>query len=62
MSKRYSFTLPVSGYECFEVIADSIEDALDKLKENSYEYKVGDDIEFSQGISEDYLDSEEELD
>lgn len=58
MSKIYNFSVPVKGYEHFSVIADSYEEALEKIKKCEYEYEPTlEDIDWDFG----FRSAEEEL-
>ena len=57
MSNKYYFSIPVSGVEYYEVVAESEDEAIKLLSEDTNTYKVEDDIEFTCGISKGYLDS-----
>lgn len=60
MSKKmiYNFTVPVCGEEHFSVIAESYEEALDKISNSDYHVEPSlEDIDWDFGFRE----SEEEL-
>lgn len=57
--KIYNFTVPVSGQECFAVIAESYEEAIEKINNGEYyEEPELHDIDWNFGLghnSEEYL-------
>lgn len=60
MSKKmiYNFTVPVRGEELFSVVAESYEEALDKINNSDYYIEPSlDDIDWDFG----FRSSEEEL-
>lgn len=60
MSKKmiYNFTVPVRGEEIFSVVAESYEEALDKISNEDYFIEPSlDDIDWDFG----FRDSKEEL-
>lgn len=58
MSKIFNFSVPVKGYEHFSVIADSYEEAVEKINNEEYYIKPSlDDLDWDFG----FRDSEEEL-
>ena len=62
--KVFDFSIPVTGTEYYVVEADTLEEAIELLKDDSSMYKHGDDIEWdiSKNSFEDYLDESYEVD
>lgn len=66
--KVFNFSIPVTGTEYYSVKAESLEEAIELLKEYGYRYKDGNEIDWDLGwgISktsfEDCLDGSYEVD
>jgi len=62
--KVFNFSIPVTGTEYYSVKAETIEEAIELLKEYAYKYKEGDEIDWdiSKNSVEDYLDDSYEVD
>lgn len=66
--KRFNFSVPVTGVEYFSVDAETLEEAIEQLKDDSPEFKDGDEIEWDMGwvrsmtkFLEDHLEDEFEI-
>ena len=66
--KRFNFSVPVSGTEYFSVEAETLEEAIEKLKEDPCRFKDGDEIDWDMGwgrnastFLEEHLDDEFEI-
>jgi len=51
--KRFNFSVPVTGVEHFSVDAGTLEEAIEKLENDSPKFKDGDEIEWDMGWSRD---------
>ena len=62
--KVFNFSVPVTGTEYYVVEADTLEEAVSLLKDDSSMYKHGDDIDWdiSKNSLEEYLDDSYEVD
>ena len=66
--KVFNFSIPITGTEYYSVKADTLEEAIELLQEDSNKYKDGDEIDWDMGwgiskISlEDCLDDSYEVD
>lgn len=63
--KQFNFSVPVTGTEYFSIRAETLEEAIELLHEDSFKFKDGDDIEWNMGwdrditkFLEDHLDEE----
>lgn len=61
MPKKFGFSVRIEGYEEYEVIAESAEEAIEKLKNDASVFKVCDDISWSRGVDEDDITYTEEI-
>ena len=48
--KVFNFSIPVIVTEYYSVKAETFEEAIELLQEDSYKYKDGDDIEWDLGL------------
>lgn len=55
--KIYKFTIPVEGYEYFEVLAEDLDKAKELWNRNPNKFNVADDLNYNySGDIEDYID------
>lgn len=59
--KKFGFIVRVEGYEEYEVVAESAEEAIEKLKCDPDEYKTCDDLGWSRGVDEDDITYTKEI-
>lgn len=51
--KQFNFSVPISGTEYFSIQAETLEEAIELLMDDSPKFKDGDEIEWDMGWNRD---------